>query len=43
MKARDEAFAVVERDPELLDPDHAVIRRTYGRKYEDKVLLIDVG
>ena len=42
-QARKEAFEIVEQDPEFSAPMYADIKRTYEKKYKDRVVLIDVG
>ena len=41
--ARREAFAIVERDPELKAAKNTLIRRTFERKYRERLGLVDVG
>ena len=42
-KARDEAFKLIEDDPQLIQPENGMIRDHFETNYQDKVELIRVG
>jgi len=41
--ARDDAFAIIERDPRLSSAEHAALRSYLRARYRDEMSLIDVG
>lgn len=43
LRARDDAAAVIERDPELRQAHHATMRRTLARRYSEREALYEVG
>jgi ATP-dependent DNA helicase RecG len=43
LKARDEAFALAERDPQLLDSQDQGVRSYFLRRYRDKYGLAEIG
>ncbi|MEO0109097.1 MAG: helicase-related protein, partial [candidate division WOR-3 bacterium] len=42
-KARDEAFALVDRDPQLIKPENRVVRETLATRYSGREELLRVG
>ncbi|RKX71207.1 DNA helicase RecG [candidate division WOR-3 bacterium] len=42
-KARRDAFQIVEFDPELNDPEHAVLKEQLARRFEAKLELLGIG
>ena len=42
-RAREEAFALLERDPELVEPDHARLAAELERRFANKIELAKVG
>lgn len=43
VKAKDKAFKIIEEDPQLRKPEHAVIRKSFMNNYKDSVYLMSVA
>lgn len=41
--ARQDAFELIASDPDLSNPDHAALRRSFRRRFEGRLDLINVG
>jgi ATP-dependent DNA helicase RecG len=42
-KARNWAFKIIEKDKNLLKPEHAVVRKTIIKEYRDKFKFLEAG
>jgi ATP-dependent DNA helicase RecG len=43
VKAKDIAFKIIEEDPQLIKPEHEVIRKAFVNNYEDAIYLMSVA
>ena len=41
--ARKEAFNLIAADPDVTQPEHVMVRKTYQSRYQGKFGLIEVG